>query len=82
MQITNVRHGAGQGLIACFDLEHDGFHIYDVALRRNGAGELRVFAPSPNSRRIVTFDRALVDQIISNYESSNGSLSAHGAIRN
>jgi hypothetical protein len=78
MQITNVRRHAGQPIIALFDIEHDGLNIYDVALRRNGAGEMRVFAPSPNSRRIVTFDRVLADAIIREFQTSNGSLSANG----
>ena len=78
MKIQNVRRQAGQPIIAFFDIEHDGLNIYDVALRRNGAGELRVFAPSPNSRRIVTFDRDLANAIIREFQTSNGSLSADG----
>lgn len=77
MRILNVRRQAGQPVIALFDIEHGGFNIYDVALRRNGAGELRIFAPSPNSRRIVTFDRDLADAIIR--ELQDGSLSAHAS---
>lgn len=78
MRILNVRRGAGRPILALFDIEHDGFKIYDVAMRRNGDGELRVFAPSPNSRRIVTFERDLADAIIREYETLNRSLSANG----
>lgn len=78
MKITNVRRGAGQPVVAWFDLEIEpGVRIYEIALKRNQAGALRVFAPSPGSRHVVTFDIALADQIIAMAEAELGSRSAN-----
>lgn len=79
MRILNVRRGAGQPVIAWLDIEIEpGIRIYDVALKRNGKGELRVFAPSPGSKHIVTFDIAFADRIIEMAEAAIGSRSANG----
>ena len=75
MNITNVRRQTGQPIVAFVDLEHDGITIYDVAIRRNQGGEFRVFAPSPNSKRIVTFEHDLANAIVRQFH-SNGSPSA------
>ena len=79
MRISNVRRGAGQPVLAWFDIEIEpGIRIYDIALKRNGAGQLRVFAPSPGSRHVVTFDIAFADQIIAMAEAELGGRLAYG----
>lgn len=83
MKIINVRRGAGQRTIALLDIELEpGVRIFDISLKRNQAGELRVFAPSPGSKHIVTFDIEFADKIIAMAEAAIGGRSAHGIISN
>ena len=81
MKILSVRRGAGQPIIAWLDIELEpGVRIYDITLKRNQAGELRVFAPSPGSKHVVTFDIEFADKIIAMAEAAIGGRSAHGII--
>jgi hypothetical protein len=77
MNISNVRHEAGRSLIARFDLEVDGIRVYDMELRRNGDGHLRVYAASPGSKRIVTFDRTVAEAIITEAQRALGGPSTN-----
>ncbi|MDB5575868.1 MAG: hypothetical protein JWR80_1044 [Bradyrhizobium sp.] len=79
MKISNVRRGAGQPVVAWFDLEIEtGIRIYDIALKRNASGDLRVFAPSPGSKHIVTFGIEFADRIIAMAEAEMGGRTAYG----
>ena len=79
MKILSVRRGAGQPVLAWLDIEVEpGIRIYDIALKRNSRGDLRVFAPSPGSKHVVTFDVAFADQIIAMAEAEIGGRTAHG----
>ena len=81
MKILNVRRGAGQPVVAWLDIEIEpGVRIFDIALKRNGRGDLRVFAPSPNSKHIVSFDISFAEQIIAMAKAEIGGRSAHGII--
>lgn len=65
MKIQNVRRGAGH-IIAWFDLEvgEAEIRVLNCYVKRNLAGDLRVYAPSPSDHRIVTFSREYSDKII------------------
>lgn len=79
MRIFNVRPIAGRPVVATFDIEFaPGIRIYDAYLRRNAAGELRLFTPQAGDKRIVTFDIALSDSIIETAVAAARSQMAHG----
>lgn len=80
MKISNVRRGAGQPVIAWFDLDLDdgAVRVIDMYIKRNSAGELRVYAPSPGSKRIVTFTTDFADRVIAAANADMGGRTAHG----
>ena len=75
MQIYNVRRDyAGGSILARFDLRVGGVQIFNIELRRNQRGELRAFAPSPNSRRVVMFDKATELDLIAQAQQQLGAF--------
>lgn len=65
MKIRNVRRAAGRAL-ATFDLEIGNADLWvrNCYIKRNSRGALRLYAPSPGDRRLVTFSPAFANQII------------------
>lgn len=79
MIITNVRRGVGRPVLAWFDVELEpGVRIYDISMRRNNEGNLRIFAPSAGDRRVVTFAPEFADEIISAAEAELEGLKPYG----
>jgi hypothetical protein len=75
MQIYNVRRDyAGGSIVARFDLQVDGMRVFNIELRRSQRGELRAYAPSPNSRRIVMFDKATELDLIAQAQQQLGAF--------
>jgi len=78
MDIYNVRRNhAGGSVLALFDLRVGGISVYNIELRKNQRGDMRVYAPSPDSRRVVTFDLATADILIKQARQALGGPSAN-----
>lgn len=78
MEIYNVRrHHAGGSTLAQFDLRVGGISVYNIDLRKNQRGDLRIYAPSPASRRVVTFDLATAEILIKQARQALGGPSAN-----
>jgi len=55
MKILSIRPDPGGGsVVARFDVQMDGMRLFNLSLKRTGAG-LRVFAPSAFGSAAVTF---------------------------
>lgn len=64
MKILSLRRPfEGGNTIARFDVQLDGLRLYNIALKRTGAG-LRVFAPSAFGAAAVTFTPETATAII------------------
>lgn len=64
MKILSLRRPLeGGNTIARFDLQLDGLRLYNIALKRTGAG-LRVFSPSAFGAAAVTFTPEFATAII------------------
>lgn len=67
MQIMSIRpapFGVGERTIALFDVElSPEVRVYNLALRRNGEGQLRTVSPNSQGRHCVTFSTGLSSKI-------------------
>jgi hypothetical protein len=60
MHILSIRRSYAPSEIALFDIEiTEHLRLFNVALTRNSAGELRSFAPDARGKRAATFHPTL-----------------------
>lgn len=80
MRILNARLGTGRPVLLYFDIEvgDRDLRVVNMYLKRNFAGDLRIYAPSPGDKRVVTFSKPFADKIIAAAEAALKERVAHG----
>lgn len=64
MKILAIRPDPGGGnILARFDVQLDGMRLFNLSLKRTGAG-LRVFAPSAFGSAAVTFTHEVSEALV------------------
>lgn len=64
MKILSIRPDPGGGnVLARFDVQMDGMRLFNLSLKRTGAG-LRVFAPSAFGSAAITFTPEISEALV------------------